>query len=171
MSTSLQTYVILLLLGILLLGAEIFLPGGILGVLGAVSLVTAGIVGFWAFGPQWGFVSLLAIVILTGIGIAFWIRFFPRTGVGRRLELKRDGHDFKSHPDYRNLLGKSGVAASVLRPSGIAIIDGKRVDVVADGDWIEKDSLIVVTRVEGLKIEVRRADSAQPPTGGGTGET
>lgn len=168
MSSSVQAYLILLVAGILLLGAEIFLPGGVLGVLGAVCLVTAGLVGFWAFGPQWGFLSLLGIVVFTGIGIAIWISFFPRTGIGKRLELKRDGHDFKSHPDYRSLVGKSGIAASVLRPSGIAIIDGKRVDVVADGDWIEKDHPIIVTKVEGLRVEVQRATPSEPKTQGGS---
>jgi membrane-bound serine protease (ClpP class) len=161
MTVSIQVYWILLVLGILMLGAEIFLPGGLLGILGAVCLVSAATVGFWAFGPQLGFLSLLGIVVFTGIGLAVWIRFFPRTAIGQRLELKRDGHDFKSHPDHRMLIGKTGTAVSVLRPSGIAAIDGKRVDVVADGDWIEEGSPIIVTRVEGPRIEVRRIEAPQ----------
>lgn len=163
MNPIIQAYWILLVFGIVMLGAEIFLPGGVLGMLGGVCLVSAAAVGFWAFGPQLGFLSLLGIVVCTGIGLAIWIRFFPRTVIGQRLELKRKGDDFKSYSNHRALIGKTGVAASVLRPSGIAMIDGRRVDVVADGDWIEQGSPIIVTKVEGPRIEVRRVESTQNP--------
>lgn len=165
MNSAVHVYLVLLVLGLLLLGAEIYLPGGILGIVGAGCLIGAVVVGFKAFGAQWGFLSLFGVVLLTGVGIAFWIRFFPKTGIGKRLELKKNGRDFKSHPDYRALAGKTGLAASVLRPAGIALIDGHRVDVITDGEWIEKDTPIVVTRVEGLRVEVRRAQPANPPEG------
>ena len=36
----------------------------------------------------------------------------------------------------------------------MAIIDGKRYDVVADGDYVEKDSLVEVSAVDGRRIIV-----------------
>ena len=45
---------------------------------------------------------------------------------------------------------------SCLRPSGIADVDGERVDVVSDGEFIERGTQIIVTRVEGNRIVVRR---------------
>ena len=44
----------------------------------------------------------------------------------------------------------------MLRPSGIAEIDGKRIDVVADGDFISKGEGIVVTQAEGIRILVKK---------------
>jgi membrane-bound serine protease (ClpP class) len=52
-------------------------------------------------------------------------------------------------------LGKSGHATSVLRPAGIAEIDGERVDVVSDGGLIEPGTPVHVTRVDGNRIVVR----------------
>jgi membrane-bound serine protease (ClpP class) len=53
-------------------------------------------------------------------------------------------------------LGKQGRALSVLRPAGIAEIEGARVDVVSDGALIEADTPVEVTRVDGNRIVVRR---------------
>ena len=157
MSNALQNYIMLLVLGVLLLGAEVFLPGGVLGVIGAVCLVGAGIAGFYAFGPQWGVISVLALVIAAGVGIALWIRFFPRTILAKKLALSKSGADFKSYPDeLRALIGRKGTALTALRPSGIARIDNRRVDVVTDADWIEEGTPVVVIAVEGVRILVQR---------------
>jgi len=56
-------------------------------------------------------------------------------------------------------LGKSGIAWSVLRPAGIADIDGRRLDVVSDGELIEAGTPIQVTRVDGNRIVVKRAQA------------
>ena len=45
---------------------------------------------------------------------------------------------------------------SPLRPSGIADVEGERVDVVSDGEFIEAGAQIVVSRVDGNRIVVRR---------------
>jgi membrane-bound serine protease (ClpP class) len=54
-------------------------------------------------------------------------------------------------------LGKSGRAVSPLRTAGIAEIEGERVDVVSDGEFIEPGAPIVVTRIDGNRIVVRRS--------------
>lgn len=46
-------------------------------------------------------------------------------------------------------LGRQGRASSVLRPAGIAEINGKRVDVVSDGELIEPGTRIEVIQVDG----------------------
>jgi len=54
------------------------------------------------------------------------------------------------------LVGAEGVAQTTLRPSGMAEIDGKRLDVVAESDMIERGSAIQVIAVEGSRIIVRK---------------
>jgi membrane-bound serine protease (ClpP class) len=53
-------------------------------------------------------------------------------------------------------LGKSGTALSPLRPAGIAEIEGERVDVVSDGGFVDSGASIIVSRVDGNRIVVRR---------------
>jgi len=160
-----QTYITLVLLGVFLIGAEIFLPGGVLGVIGGLALLAAGVVGFSAFGPNGGLVSAIAIVIATGVCIAVWIKFFPHTPMGRRLTLVKSGKEFKSYSTESNdLIGKQGVAVTTLRPSGIAKVDGKRLDVVTDDDWIEEGKSIRVVKVEGFRIVVAPDEDADTET-------
>ncbi len=156
MDPSIQLFIILVVVGLFLIGAEIFLPGGVIGFLGGLSLFGAAVVGFKAFGPQGGIISALLIILLAGVCMVVWIRFFPRTGIGRTMTLSLDGKSFKSAPaDLKTLVDKEGVAQSRLRPAGIARIDSHRVDVVAEGSWIESGRPIRVIRVEGNRILVR----------------
>jgi membrane-bound serine protease (ClpP class) len=53
------------------------------------------------------------------------------------------------------LLNGTGTALTQLRPSGTANINGQRVDVVTEGDLIERGAKIKVVAVEGARIVVR----------------
>jgi membrane-bound serine protease (ClpP class) len=57
-------------------------------------------------------------------------------------------------------LGQRGTAASPLRPAGLAHLDGERVDVVSDGEFIEAGEPLEVIRVDGNRIVVRRPRQA-----------
>ncbi len=59
--------------------------------------------------------------------------------------------------------GAVGVAASDLRPAGIAEFDGFRVDVVTLGDYLEKGEAVEVVRAERYRRVVRRARSSSTP--------
>ena len=99
-------YAVLIAAGIFMLGAEIYVPGGILGVLGALCLVGAVVTGF-VIGTQFGFLSAALIVIGSAAGLYLWVRMFPKTSAGRRLTLSADGKSFKAAPDdTADLAGK-----------------------------------------------------------------
>ncbi len=57
------------------------------------------------------------------------------------------------------LLGRQGVALSDLRPAGVARIDGHRIDVVTDGDWLAAGDPVTVISDEGYRRVVERTDS------------
>jgi len=84
----------------------------------------------------------------------------PRLPFGRRLILDTGlsaGAGYASAPEEdRGWLGKSGTAVTPLRPAGIADIDGQRLDVVSDGEFIASGAPITVSRVDGNRIVVRQ---------------
>jgi membrane-bound serine protease (ClpP class) len=65
-------------------------------------------------------------------------------------------------PRSRDLLGKSGRAVSTLRPAGIADIEGRRVDCVADGELLDAGTEVTVVRVDGNRVVVRAATQKAP---------
>jgi membrane-bound serine protease (ClpP class) len=153
--------------GLTLLGLEIFvIPGfGIAGVAGLAAVLaglTMSLVGQGAtirtFASAAGRVSFSVLVAL-GAGMIL-MRYLPRLPFGRRLMLETElsaGGGYASAPERDSgWLGRVGRATTPLRPAGIAEIDGERVDVVSEGEMIEAGTTIVVSRVDGNRIVVRR---------------
>jgi membrane-bound serine protease (ClpP class) len=155
-----QLFTILLIAGLMFVGAEVFVPGGVLGILGGICLIGAVIAAFTAFTPTVAaFISVL-IIILVGVVIVMWIKFFPKSKIGRQMTATRDLASSKATEDgLSNLLGKDGEALSDLRPGGFARIDGHRVDVVTQGGMISRGERITVVEVEGNRVVVRKVDT------------
>ncbi|MGD9612777.1 MAG: NfeD family protein [Kiritimatiellia bacterium] len=159
--SPLSWYVALLAAGLLLVVAEVVIPGGVAGVVGGLALLGAMALGLFAFPPPWGFLSALAIVVFGGIALLTWVLFFPRSRIGQRITLRTDGAAFKSAAPAPELVGATGETATALRPGGIALIGGQRYDVLADGgDWLPAGAAIRVAAVRGGQIFVRNADGA-----------
>ena len=149
-------YITSLTIGLMLLAVEIFVPGGVLGTLGAVSLLVAVVTGFFAFGPQGGLMAALLLVVFGGIFFGVWIKLFPRTHMGKLLTLQTDGRQFKSAGTAADIHpGVEGTAATHLHPSGLALLAGQRVDVISESGFIAEGSRIKVVLVEGNRVVVR----------------
>lgn len=156
-----ELFYLFVVIGLLLMGMEIFVPGGVLGVMGGLALLIAVVLGFAAFGPQQGLLAAVSIFIFLAITIALWIVLLPKTRIGKTLTLSSDAGSFRSsNISTANLLGKEGVAVTPLGPSGIARIDGRRMDVLAEGKWIEAGATIRVVHVVGNHATVREVVAA-----------
>lgn len=156
-----QLFFIMLVAGLILIGAEIFVPGGILGAMGAVALLVAIVSGFIAF-PAFGAYIALGIVLLVGAVFVLWIKIFPKTSIGRRMTVSNDLSEFKATAaGLDDLVGLEGETMSDLRPSGFAIINGKRVDVITLGGMVSKGDSIRVIDVESNRVVVRRIEQPQ----------
>ena len=163
MSNVTQMFLAMLIGGLFLIGMEIFLPGGVLGVLGGLALVVAIILAFATAGPTAGFLVTLLVVILLGVFIYVWLKFFPDTPIGRALTLSSNQKTYKAtDEDIPDLMDKEGVTQSTLKPSGIAKIEGERVDVLAESGWIDKGKKVRVVKIEGNRVVVRKITEEQP---------
>jgi membrane-bound serine protease (ClpP class) len=131
-------------------------PGhGLPGILGGVALLVAALL---AFGLPFIFVAVETIataIVLTVIAFTLTVRAVPQNAWAHRIALAAaQGPEYVTSGDYRDLRGRVGTAASYLRPAGIASIDGRRVDVLTEGEFIAQGTPIRVTRVEGARIFV-----------------
>ena len=151
------TIISLVVAGFLLVFFEVFIPGGILGLIGGIIVMAAIVCAYIFEGPTWGTALLLISSIAGLVGFWLWIKFFPKTPVGRRLILNsdaRDWHGSDSDGTRKDLAGKEGLAHTTLRPAGTAMIDGMRVDVVTRGEMIAAKTPIKVIKVEGNRVVV-----------------
>ncbi len=152
------TILLLSAIGIVAILAELVLPGGILGVIGFLCLIGAVIATFTAYGATWGFVALFALIILGVLTLNLWMKHFHRLPFTRGLVLNEEiGHDDELE-DRQKLIGQTGVALTDLHPSGRALINESRLDVISEGQQIEKGRKITVVSTSGPSIFVREDD-------------
>ena len=149
---GIEAIVILTAAGVLLILAEVFVPGGVVGTIGLILLAIAIVAGFF-ISPTVGFGLLIGSLVFGIIVFWLWMKILPKTPMGKRIILQQDAADWHGwDPAKADNVGKAGVAHSMLRPSGIAVIDGKRVDVVTRGEMIAAGTAIEVVAVEGNRV-------------------
>jgi membrane-bound serine protease (ClpP class) len=152
--------VVLAVIGLLGILYELHVvPGhGMPGILGGIALLASVILAFGPFGAAAFFVALQTVataIVLTVV--LFWLatRAIPENAWIAKLTFAgAQGAEYVTSADYTPLAGKSGVASSYLRPAGVALIDGQRVDVLTRGEFIPEGTPVRVTRVEGARIFV-----------------
>jgi membrane-bound serine protease (ClpP class) len=135
-------------------------PGhGVAGILGVILLGTAVVLSF-GFGMFLGAAQALSIaIVLTAVAFVLFTRLFPGSAFFRKITFSgTQGADYVASRDFGDLLGQSGFATSLLRPAGVATIDGRRVDVLTEGEFVSAGSPVIVTRVEGARIFVDPVD-------------
>lgn len=154
---------LLLFAGLVLLLLEIFVVPGF----GPVGI---GAILFLAIGT---YLSWTKLSIIWGIGATFGsilsvilsIIFLKKSGVTKRFILgksvgEKDEADNQEHGQDKDMntasidVGDTGIAMSDLRPSGIAEIKGKRINVIADGIYIKRGTGMKVVNIQGNRIFV-----------------
>ncbi len=148
-----ELVIALLVAGAILLVLETFLPGMIAGTLGLFCLIAGVIQSFVTFGPRAGSYVLAGVIAGLILGTVLWIKVFPQTRMARVFTSHRTVGDIGT--ERPELLNQTGSALTPLRPSGTALIAGRRVDVVTEGALIDRHTPIKVVAVEGMRVVVR----------------
>jgi membrane-bound ClpP family serine protease len=154
---GLASIVAMIVFGFILIVIEIFItPGFIVGVLGVI-IVAIGIgYTYKEYGVQNGNLTLAvsSFLMVTGILFAF------KQGVWSRLAIKDEikGKAANLNNDLVNV-GDTGVAISSLRPSGMALINGERVEVHSESEMLLAHDQIEVIKKVNNRIIVKKVTS------------
>lgn len=170
--------VLLFVAGVVCLLIEIFvLPGfGVFGLGGALMVITSLVLASQTFVIPRNeyqfeqFRNSLLILVGAGVGTAAAVmlvhRLLPRTpGVNRMVLAPPSGDELselarrESLAVFDDLLGASGSAVTPLVPSGKAKFGEQVVDVIADGDFIDRGQAVEVIQVRGNRVLVRPIDT------------
>jgi membrane-bound serine protease (ClpP class) len=143
----------LLLVGAILMLLETVLPGLVAGTIGLLCLVVAVYLGYADFGVQTGNKILALVVVGLVVGTFAWIKWLPDSRIAARFVSKSQVGSMNN--ERHDLLHKTGRTVTVLRPSGTALFNDQRVDVVTEGQMVEKGVQVQVVAIEGLRVVVR----------------
>lgn len=148
---------ILQVAGVAVLLAEALLPsGGLLTVVGAGCIGYSLYLVFTDISVFSGMIFVMADIVILPVILIAGLRLLARSPFALKSDLSSKSGYASYDEKTAGYLGKEGTAATDLRPAGTAIIEGKRLDVVTRGDYIEKDSQVKVSAVEGGRIVVRK---------------
>ena len=162
---------LLFVVGLALLVAEVaFIPGfGFVGAAGILCMVASLLLtrlpayDFWSLDQISSVVGQLALSMIIGIvGAAVVLRSLPKFALFNRLILSSetraaDGYVSAPTEHDETMLGKEGVALTELRPVGVGMFDGRRVDIIAEGEFIPEKSAVKVIEARGSRVVVRPA--------------
>ena len=98
-------------------------------------------------------------ILLIAVGGYCFGRYLPNLPFLDHLILRSatrasDGYVAPNVEENSKLIGEIGMTLTPLRPSGIATINNRRVDVVSNGDFIDQDERVMVKRVQGARVVV-----------------
>jgi membrane-bound serine protease (ClpP class) len=166
------TEILIFAVGVILLALEIFvIPGfGLAGILG-IALIFAGIflalIRYPLYLPRIqlarAIYTLGYSLILFVLGVLLTLKFLPSSPLWKKIVLlaqENKAEGFAAAAALDSYLGKTGKALTILRPSGRAVFADKILDVITQGDFIEKDRIVKVTAVMGNKLVVEEIRNA-----------
>lgn len=148
--------ILCLVLGLGLVLYEMFTPGFHLpGILGVMALIAAVILRAKTLTD--GLITFaLLLVLLVVLAFFFW-RSLTKGRLSKSVVVLKESIDAQStdREGLRALIGREGICLTPLRPAGNAEFDGQRVDVVSEGEFLQKGTRVVVMRVQGLRVLVK----------------
>ena len=149
--------VIVLIIGILLIGVEFYMPGfGFPGIAGII-FTAAGVFLTGRSVQERVIVGVIAIVIIA-VMLVISIVVFSSKKIKSPIKLDTDlqGKNlFIDEEDMEYLIGKKGVAITDLRPSGKGEFDGVKLDILSSNKNIKKDTPLMITEVKNNRIIVQ----------------
>jgi membrane-bound ClpP family serine protease len=149
--------VALLLVGAVLLVAEAHVPGGVLGGLGTVAM--AGGAALAIAGAGGGLAVVLAAVLAVVAVGGLWLAIATRKALATRQLRASSGREALS--------GRLGVVRSWNGAGGQVFVDGAlwqaRRSLEGGEEELAKGDEVVVERVSGLTLSVRRAEEWEQP--------
>lgn len=159
--------IIIFIVGVILILVEIFvIPGfGVSGILGIIMIISSIFLGlitdFHIVDSSLISEAILqltiALILSITIIIILW-KYLPKTKTFNKFVLS-DNIDAKTgylgDDKFSNLINQYGQALTDLRPSGIGIFNESKYDISTEGEYITKDTKIIVSKIEGLRIIVK----------------
>ena len=157
MNKALILPIILQLVGTAVVISEFFIPSG-----GFLSIAAAGFFGYSLYlafahvSIGAGYIFVAADVVIIPVIVLMGIRIIAKGPASLHATLSQAEGVTSQPEELGSFIGKEGTTVTALHPSGIALIGGKRVDVVSSGEYIGKLTPITVMTVTGNQIVVKK---------------
>ena len=151
--------ILLFSLGIILLAAEIFTPGLLLGILGGIAMFSGCGLAFQQFGAAGGGVATLAALLLLGLTLYVELVWLPKTRFGRKLVVQSTVSATSQPPPAvaAEVMGKPAEALTTLAPGGYVLVEGARYEAFCQSGFAAKGSALRVVGLDNFRLIVTQS--------------
>lgn len=148
--------VLLFAIGILLIAAEVIVPGGVLGTIGGLMMFGGCILAFIDYGSTGGLIAVLTAFFLGGLALVIEFKYLPKTKLGQRafLHAQVTGVTSAIGEEARDLIGKSAEAVTLLSPSGYILVDGRRYEAFCQSGQAPAGSALEIIGADNFRLIV-----------------
>ncbi len=153
------TVIALILAGVLLLAAEVFLPGAVLGVAGAAFMTGGVAVAFVQFGATAGTVTTLVALALLATAVIIEFKVLPRSRLARAFSMTTTTGGTAGKTPPVEQIGRACVAVTKLRPSGYVRIGAEQFEAFCRGGAAEPGDHLQVIGVDNFRLIVNQIES------------
>lgn len=156
--------IFLFALGILLIGFEIIVPGGILGSLGGILMFAACVLSYLTFGAAGGTIAVVSGLGVAALAIFIELRILPRTKLGRRAFLTREITAVSSNlaEEGSQLVGQTAEAVTMLSPTGYVTVGGRRFEAFCRTGQVPAGSILEVISADNFRLVVNPLNTNRP---------
>jgi membrane-bound ClpP family serine protease len=150
----------LLIVGVLLLGSEVFLTSGLIGTVGGVCLVAGICLAYTRYGVEAGLVAGVGSLVATIVVIVVSLKILPKTRTGQKMfnQAASDGQAVNTGAATApELIGKRGKAITTFAPTGLAEIEGKQYEAASLDGLLQVGEALVVAGRDSYKLLVKKA--------------
>ncbi|MDN3504173.1 MAG: NfeD family protein [Rhabdochlamydiaceae bacterium] len=146
----------LLLISLLLIYLEFYLPGGIPGTFGAILLLGSVFTFYTEFQSiQWSIAYFISALLFSAMTCLFAIRNIKRSGVHNTMYLAADQKGYMASSYNKEVVGLKGEAITSLRLSGHIEIEGRQYQAMSKNQFIEKGEKVIVIGGQGSYLLVK----------------
>jgi membrane-bound ClpP family serine protease len=152
--------IILLVIGLFFIFIEFYLPGGIMAILGIITLLASIVV----FAQQADSIAAVALFIwllsiFVVLVIKYTLQLIQKSRGNYSIYLHKDQEGYKASKFDASAIGKVGIVCSDLKPAGYIMIEGKKYQAISITGYIPQGQEVVVLRgeEESLVVKIKSA--------------
>ncbi|MFO7815783.1 MAG: nodulation protein NfeD [Halanaerobiales bacterium] len=150
--------IVLFLVGLILIILEAFVVPGF-GVTGIGGMISIFVSLYFLFPTPQIAINIIATTLIATVFLTLIIaKYFGSSKVWSRISLgtsQTTDIGYVAANDNKQIINKTGITLTPLRPAGIVEIDNRRIDVVSEGGFVDKGEKVIVIDVKGSKVLVK----------------
>jgi membrane-bound ClpP family serine protease len=148
---------LLFLLGLVFLFFEVFTPGPIFGIVGALMLMGGITMAFIRYGGTIGLLAAVGAIVAVAATLYAELVWLPKTRFAQKISIRATvGSAATTLTRPEEVVGKDAEALTTLAPSGYVLVEGRRYEAFSQSGHVARGERLRVTGLDNFRLIVTK---------------